>query len=211
MPHVVLVGDALLDNTAYAGGAPSIPTLLGDLLGPSWTVTSLAADGATMGDVSQQLRSLPGEAGFLVMSAGGQDALAESDLLFRSISSVGEALDRVTEMLDRFAVTYQALVDKARLRVPRVALCTIYEPPFRDPEVRRRAATALVLFNDIVLRTASATGLPIADLRAACTEPDDFAAEIKPSARGGRKIARAIATLLLRHDFDSRVAALYVG
>ncbi|HEX2180661.1 MAG TPA: hypothetical protein VHH10_00140, partial [Rubrobacteraceae bacterium] len=56
--------------------------------------------------------------------------------------------------------------------------------------------TALAVFNDCIIRAAFAHGLPLLDLRSVCTEEADYADPIEPSARGGEKIARAIAEML---------------
>ena len=55
------------------------------------------------------------------------------------------------------------------------------------------AVAGLTAFNDRIIRAAFARGLPLLDLRLICTEEGDYANPIEPSARGGEKIARAIA------------------
>jgi hypothetical protein len=45
------------------------------------------------------------------------------------------------------------------------------------------------------LRTAIAHRLPVIDLRAICTHPEDYVNVIEPSSAGGEKIARAITAL----------------
>ena len=65
----------------------------------------------------------------------------------------------------------------------------------------------MTVFNDCIIRAALAHGLPPLDLRFVCTEEDDYADPIEPSARGGGKIAGAIAELLERgFDGDRRRA-----
>jgi hypothetical protein len=55
---------------------------------------------------------------------------------------------------------------------------------------------ALMMFNDVILRTAFERGVPVIDLRLVCTEPSDYANPIEPSGQGGRKIADAIVCAL---------------
>jgi hypothetical protein len=74
-----------------------------------------------------------------------------------------------------------------------VAVCTIYDPRFADPNRRRLAVVALAAFNDIVTREAFARGLALIDLRLICGSDEDFAGATGPSAQGGAKIAAAIA------------------
>jgi hypothetical protein len=55
--------------------------------------------------------------------------------------------------------------------------------------------TALSIFNDAITRAAFTRGLPLIDLRLILNEDADYANPIEPSARGGAKMAGAIARL----------------
>jgi hypothetical protein len=72
-----------------------------------------------------------------------------------------------------------------------VAVCTIYDSP---PGVGTPERTALMAFNDTILREAFASGLDVIDLRLVCTEPGDYSelSPIEPSVQGGMKIAQAV-------------------
>jgi hypothetical protein len=52
---------------------------------------------------------------------------------------------------------------------------------------------ALAAFNDVITRETFARGLALIDLRLICRDDEDFAGATGPSARGGAKIAAAIA------------------
>jgi hypothetical protein len=83
-----------------------------------------------------------------------------------------------------------------RLRCPSSARTTAgYNGNFPDPGYQRLVKAALALYNDAIRRTAIAHRLPVIDLRAVCTYPEDYANPIEPSSVGGEKIARAIAAL----------------
>ena len=73
-----------------------------------------------------------------------------------------------------------------------VALCTIYDARFPDPQEQRLVVTGLSLFNDVITREAFSRRLSLIDLRLICSEPDDYANPIEPSAKGGAKIAAAV-------------------
>jgi len=92
---------------------------------------------------------------------------------------------------------------------PALAVCTVYEPNFPDPQVHRLTTTALNLFNDCIVREAAIRGLPVLDLRLICTKPEDYANEIEPGVPGGKKIAAGILNLFQRHDFSSHRTAIY--
>lgn len=57
---------------------------------------------------------------------------------------------------------------------------------------------ALSIFNDVIIREAVRLGLLVIDLRLICSEAEDYSkvSPIEPSAKGGEKIAKAIASLV---------------
>ena len=79
-------------------------------------------------------------------------------------------------------------------------MCTIYEPRYPgDAERSRVHAIALCIINDSIIREASASGVPIIELRAVCADDADFANAIEPSVRGGENIAAAISSAVTQH------------
>jgi hypothetical protein len=68
-----------------------------------------------------------------------------------------------------------------------------------------------MLFNDVILRTAFERRLAVIDLRLVCTDPADYANQIEPSGRGGRKIAEAIARSLGILDGTAGGSRVYAG
>jgi hypothetical protein len=72
-----------------------------------------------------------------------------------------------------------------------MTICTIYNGNLTGQE-GAAARVALMAFNDVILRVAFESQLPVIDLRLVCTEPADYANPIEPSSHGGEKIARAI-------------------
>jgi hypothetical protein len=194
--QVVLLGDSVFDNGAYVMRGPDVVRQLRTSLPPGWTASLAAVDGAVVRDVATQLRRVPAEAGLLVVSAGGNDALRREGVLGLPVRSVGEALLQLAGEVEGFRLDYQAMLDAvAALGCP-VAVCTVYDPRFPDPVRRRLAITALALFNDVIIREASRRGLALIDLRLVCDDDSDFANPIEPSTAGGGKIAAAIAGLV---------------
>jgi hypothetical protein len=192
MPHIVLLGDSIFDNAAYVAGGPDVVRQLREILPNGWRATLNARDGAVIADLSQQLATLPGDATHLIVSVGGNDALAESGLLERKLSSMAEALELITQARERFRSAYAGMLDQvSRSKLP-VAVCTIYEARFPEPMMRRLAATALTALNDGITREAFARNIDCIDLRILCDDNRDFANPIEPSVHGGAKIANAI-------------------
>lgn len=189
--HIALLGDSVFDNKAYTKGAPDVAGHLRALL-PAWAVTLCAVDGSTTEDFGRQLDRVSGAVTHLVVSLGGNDAILNADLLSLPVRSTGEALDRFQERVDAFEVSYGYAVEAVVALGKRTTLCTIYNGNLAGDEARR-GRIALMMFNDVVLRTALRFRLNVIDLRLVCTEATDFANPIEPSGTGGRKIAEAIA------------------
>jgi hypothetical protein len=190
--HVVLLGDSVFDNAAYVAAGPDVTTQLRGVLPPGWTATLLAVDGAIISEVPSQLKRLPRDATQLVLSAGGNDALAHTDLLDRRASSSAQVLGWIADAAEEFEERYRRLLATLVGRRLPLTVCTIYNGNLQPP-VRRIAATALSVFNDAILRVAAEHSVRVIELRLVCTEPRDYANPIEPSVLGGEKIARAIA------------------
>lgn len=193
--HVALVGDSVLDNGAYVGSAPDVAANLRKWLPPPSTVTLCAVDGSTTDDIIDQFRCIPADATDVVLSVGGNDALLNSDLLNLPVRSTAEALDVFRARIDAFANSYTTVVEGLVTLGHSVTVCTIYHGNLGEPDASR-AAIAVTMFNDVILRSAVRYGLGAIDLRSVCRKPEDFVNAIEPSAIGGGKIAGAIVSRL---------------
>ena len=206
MPHVVLLGDSIFDNGAYTQGGPEVVSQLRPLLPGGWSATLLAVDGARADDVPQQLTRLPRDASHLVLSAGGNDALAHTDLLEGPAASAAQVLGFLADAAEAFERRYRRLVERLTTVGLPLTVCTIYNGSFPDRVFQRIASTALCVFNDVILRVALERRLGIIELRLVCTEAADYANPIEPSSRGGAKIAAAIRDALVESEKEIRAA-----
>lgn len=200
MPHVVLLGDSIFDNAAYVPGEPDVVKQLAAALPPGWRATLAAVDGAVTTGVERQLGSVPRDATHLVLSIGGNDALGHIDILERRAASAAEVLDLLADIAARFEERYRATLDRVLALGLPLTVCTIYEGALPDPAMQRRASTALIVFNDAILRSAADAGVDVIELRLLFTDPADYANPIEPSTRGGAKIAQAIVRMLTESD-----------
>lgn len=75
--------------------------------------------------------------------------------------------------------------------------------------MQKIAVTALSAFNDVIIRQAVSAKIPILDLRLICSEKDDYANEIEPSGKGGKKIAAKILEVVENHDFVNNRTSIY--
>jgi hypothetical protein len=154
--------------------------------------------------VRSQTRDLPGDATHLVVSAGGNDALMNADVLQLRVSSSAEVFDRLADLAREFEDRYRRMLNAVLSLGRSTAVCTIYYPRMPDAFVQKIAVAALSTFNDVIVRQAFAAGVPLIDLRLVCNEDSDYANEIEPSESGGAKIAQTILRLVNEHDFGRR-------
>lgn len=208
MPHVVLLGDSILDNGAYVAGGTPIAEQLRSRLPREWRTTLLARDGAVATGVLSQIKQLPSDTSHLVFSAGGNDALECTPILNSPASTPEAMLNELVEAQNSFRSNYQQLVRAIRSTGLPAIGCTIYDAV---PGLHATERMALSLFNDIIVRTLATAHASILDLRAVCNEPKDYssASPIEPSEIGGSKIARKLHYILSGHDFSRNETVLY--
>ena len=191
MTHVILLGDSIFDNAVYTAGGPAVIDQVNQALGSSGRATLLAVDGSKTQDVPVQMRKFPLDATHLILSVGGNDALAQLDVLRAPVGSIIEALDALASMTADFRVNYANLINTLLIVGRPLTVCTIYDA---IPGLPNGIKAGVALFNDVILREAIRHGLPVLDLRLVCTEFSDYSdrSPIEPSSQGGAKIAAAI-------------------
>lgn len=201
MNHLVLLGDSTFDNASYVKGGPDVIRQLQAKLPDSWNATLRAVDGSMVQDVASQLSGLPKDATHLVVSAGGNNALDNVNILGEKAQSAPEVLNRLADVADRFQEQYSEMLHHVLSQRLPTAVCTVYYPRLPDPMLQRLAVIALSIFNDVIIKEAFLAGVPLLDLRLICNEASDYANEIEPSVRGGEKITNAILRVIAEHDF----------
>jgi hypothetical protein len=78
MGHVILLGDSIFDNARYVPNQPPVIDQLRQSLPHDWQASLLAVDGHITKDVAKQLQNMPADATYLIVSAGGNDALGQA-------------------------------------------------------------------------------------------------------------------------------------
>ncbi|MHA7066835.1 SGNH/GDSL hydrolase family protein [Azospirillum argentinense] len=209
MPHIVLLGDSIFDNSAYVGGGPDVTAQLRLRLPSGWRATLRAEDGAVTSSVVRQIQQCPPDATHLIVSVGGNDALRHSGLLDEGARSVAAVVNRLGEIRERFQGDYRTMLDAVLASRLPTAVCTIYDAHYPDPLRQRLVITGLTIFNDVITREAFIRGLPLIDLRLVCDKAEDYANPIEPSVQGGAKIAAAIAALTTSHNWSQRRSAVF--
>ncbi|MCE9525600.1 MAG: SGNH/GDSL hydrolase family protein [Planctomycetales bacterium] len=208
MSHVVLLGDSIFDNGFYVSRGSSVIDQLQAKLPSGWKASLAAVDGAVASSVLRQLERIPADATHLVVSAGGNNALQNSDLLRETDLTAPAAFAELAKVHQEFQKEYRTMLQAVlALRLP-TAVCTIYDSL---PDFPAAAITALAVFNDIILREAFRCGLPILDLRLICDEHRDYSpvSPIEPSEIGGHKIVQGIYEIVTTHDFGRHQNVVY--
>jgi hypothetical protein len=207
--HVALLGDSIFDNGAYANGMPDVVTHLRERLPVGGRASLLAADGSTTSDVADiQVANLPDQVTHVAVSMGGNDALLNAEALDLPIHSTRDALSLFGLRAAAFETSYRRALAAILDRVPRTAVCTIYNPNLTVEEATL-TRVGLMMFNDVILRAAVERGVPVIDLRLVIVDPDDYANPLEPSSRGGEKIARSIAAALGLTDSTGAVSHIF--
>ncbi len=208
MEHLILIGDSIFDNAGYVGEGESVTDILSSITDKGSKVTLLAVDGDVTTDVPAQLESFPESATHVFISCGGNDALRQVNILKESVTSVGEAVEILSEVISTFKSNYQFMLESVVSRNKNVAVCTVYNS---IPGMSERAVRVLALFNEIILYEAVKNKLPVIDLRALCTEESDFSEKspIEPSGKGAEKIANKIKHLVKNHNYESTESRIY--
>ena len=81
MPHLVLLCDSIFDNAQYASGGPDVVSQVRSLLPVGWAASLLAVDGSMTVNIPDQVRLVPKDCTYLVLSVGGNNALVEASRL----------------------------------------------------------------------------------------------------------------------------------
>jgi len=205
MAHIVLFGDSIFDNRVYVGeNGKDVITHLRERLPNDWQATLKAVDGSMIENVSEQLLEIPSDTTHFVVSVGGNNVIMNSDILQMKADNSAEVLSEIADRRETFERHYERMLLNLLSKNLPTAVCTIYFPNFPEAIFQRLAITALSFFNDVIIRQAIINGLPIIDLRLICNEADDYANEIEPSDKGGKKIAAKILELINTHEFSNR-------
>jgi hypothetical protein len=203
------MGDSTLDNRHTIGEAQDVRAQLRLWLAPKGHVTRLATHKSHLHDIVTQIGHLPPGATHLVVSIGSGDLVDQLGLAKGEVAKE-PTLDRLTTLAASFGRDYGQMLDALLARRLPTIPCTIPQPRFPNPATQRIAVAGAAMYNDAIIRQAVRVRVPVIDLRLICTEPEDYADALEPSAQGGAKIADTIAGVVREHDFSRRTTAIYL-
>ena len=193
---IILLGDSIIDNGEYVRSAePDVARQL-EILLPHHTVVKRAVDGATSADVLASQIAEVDQAGHIILSAGGNDALEHVDLLEASEKRAQDVLVRLWSIREGFRRSYAALLDRLAVTRRPVLVFTVYNPCFQghgfDAAYQQAAESAVSIIDDVIQQEARRRSFEILELRALFDDRADYANPIEPSAIGGAKVAKCL-------------------
>jgi len=200
--EIHLYGDSILDNGSYVEQGSSVLHQL-KKIDNNINFQLLAVDGDCARHTLEVLDAIQhphDEEIGAVLSVGGNDALAMSNMMFDPVDTVAAAFGHIRQPLEEFRKEYEKVLKSLTLlyRLENIRVCTIYNKIptqlLSHVGIGPNEMMGLALFNDIITETAASYGISIIDLRVVCATADCYASisPIEPSEIGGMKIAKQI-------------------
>ena len=184
---IVLLGDSILKNNAYASDGKGIDDLL---LERNERTYSYAVDNSNIVDVYSQINEIPidlnNPSTTIYLSAGGNDILNHYQ------ESGGDIND--TNILSTIFAAYKKMIKaiRAKMNQSKIVLLDIYYP---DNTKYTQYRPIIKEWNKLIYEYASDPLNSINNVlkvSGMLTQNDDFTLSIEPSSSGGSKIANSI-------------------
>lgn len=180
--YAVLIGDSILNNSAYVAKEKSVPSLLKSKM--SKNLVNVAKNEATIADLYSQLDKIPLELNdsntFVFISAGGNDILNKK-------MKLNDA--KLTKLFDNYMAFLKAL--RVKLGSTKINVLNLYLPS--NPSYQ---SYKLVVdkWNTMLNEKSATIGetFNVVDIHSKLTSAGDFVYDIEPSEAGSVKIANAI-------------------
>jgi hypothetical protein len=176
--NVVLIGDSMLNNSAFVDQDQSVADLLSNKLAGSATVYNFAKDGATIADCYAQLdkiSSVPKSTIFV--SCGGNNILNSR----QSVDS-----DYVTNLFGQYSEFIQSVKTVVPSDKSNIYVLNLYTPASGHYTSYH---SAIEQWNQLIDDNASSLGYTVIKTSNLLTLDEDFVYGIEPSYKGGKKLA----------------------
>ena len=177
--NIVLIGDSILNNSAYVSADQSVPDLVSKTMHEN-TIYNFAKDGSTINDCYAQLDKislqLDNSKTSIFLSCGGNNILNSRHKIDDKVIS-----DLFTK--------YSELISSIKTRVPNASLyvLNLYYPTDGHYSSYRKS---IEQWNKLLQNDASS--VKVIDLSSLLVLEEDFVYGIEPSFKGGQKIVEAI-------------------
>jgi hypothetical protein len=184
--NIVLIGDSILNNSAYVSQDKSVPDLLSKKMNGS-TIYNFAKDGSTLNDCYTQLDKISLELNnsntTIFLSCGGNNIL--NNLGTRDVKSITNLFRQ-----------YSELIVSIKTRVPNASLyvLNLYYPT--NGHYKSYYKT-IEQWNTLLQDNASDLDYTLINLSSLLVLDEDFVYNIEPSFKGGQKIVDAISNTVI--------------
>jgi len=181
---IVLLGDSILKNNSYV--TKGVDELLNE--STECSIVSLAQDKTTIGHTYKQIEEIPDNLNdsstVIVLSAGGNDIIEDY------INGPYDADEDHTH-LNRIFDSYKLLTKTLRTKMnkTRIYLLDIYYPTNNQ---YKEFYPLIKGWNEMQGEYTGNTKDKVVKISESLTKPQDFAFDIEPSDKGGKKVVDAI-------------------
>ena len=181
---IVLLGDSILKNNSYV--TRGVDEQLNDAT--ECNVVSLAQDKTTIGHAYKQIEEIPDNLNdsstVLFLSAGGNDIIED---YINGPYDADEDQTHLTRIFDSYKLLTKAL--RTKMDKARIYLLDIYYPTNNQ---YKEFYPLIKGWNKLQGEYASKTKDRVVKISESLTKPQDFAFDIEPSDKGGKKVVDAI-------------------
>jgi len=180
--NVFLIGDSMLNNSAFVSQDQSVPDLLSNQLVGS-TVYNFAKDGATIADCYAQLDKLFVDSNATIfVSCGGNNILNSRETI-------------KTENVTNLFAEYSKLLKSIQVRTPNASLhvLNLYTPTNGH---YTSYFPAIKQWNQLLDDNSSNLGYTVLQMDNLLVSDEDFVYGIEPSFKGGQKLVSKIVSVL---------------
>ena len=178
---VVLIGDSMLNNSAYVSHGESVPDLLSKKLVGNATVYNFAKDGATIADCYSQLNKLSFDSNTTIfVSCGGNNIL----------NSRNQSLD-ITNLF----AEYSQLLKSIKTCLPNADLyvLNLYMPANGHYTSYKQMIDQ---WNKLIDDNASSFGYKVLKTTDLLVAEEDFVYGVEPSFKGGKKLVSELYSVI---------------
>ena len=183
----ILLGDSVLQNSAYVSDGKSVDELIKEK--KNGTTLCFARDNSIIVDIYEQVGKIPNNLNnnttTLFLSIGG------NDILNHYIDKENDTTE--TSILKPMFSSYKKLIEyiRSRFKNANIVLLDIYYP---ENMKYKQYHSIIKEWNAMLYEYANKNNYSVLKISNILTRPDDFSFGIEPSSVGGSKLVEAILT-----------------
>jgi len=183
----ILLGDSILQNSAYVSDGKSVDELIKER--KNGTTFCFARDNSTIVDIYEQVGRIPNNLNnnttTLFLSIGG------NDILNHYVDKENDITE--TSILKPMFSSYKKLIEyiRSRFNNANIVLLDIYYP---ENMKYKQYHSIIKEWNAMLYEYANKNNYSVLKISNILTRPDDFSFGIEPSSAGGAKLVEAILT-----------------